>query len=202
MAEEIFSCYHNSLVGVSMKEKYEFILTPLELYHFMKSNFSYGYCTKNGKVIKPDQKDFYEKFYQEYSLQGNAEILNSFTGNCFDMVELERSWFQRHGYVVKTYFNMVCLDYENPYPMHTFLVYQDQNKSWNWFEVADEAHAGIHSFSSLSDLLSYQYSCYVNELKDYTIDSKELNSIIVKEYSCPKSGMSIEEFLSFVLEKE
>ena len=88
------------------------IKTPYELLDFMSKNINYGYLGKSGRVYHFDDKDFNEKWYEEYILESDKDILKTLYGNCWDQVELERYWFEKNGYEVKTIFEIVNIDYE------------------------------------------------------------------------------------------
>ena len=174
------------------------IKTAYELLDFMSINIKYGYLGKSGKVYYYEDKDFYNKWYSEYVLESKDDILKNLVGTCFDQVELERFWFERNNYEVKTFFEMVKLNYENNYPMHTFLAFKDGDK-WYYFENADNKNRGIHAFSSLDELLKYQYNKYIEYLREFDILDKEIKNIIIKEYFKPKERIGIEEFIEEVL---
>lgn len=185
----------------SLVEKYQSIVTPEELLKFMSQYFSYGYLGKDGRVFVPTDIDFNDSWYLNYRLQGVDDILSTRIGNCFDMVEFEREWFSKHGYQIKTFFEMVKVDYTNPYPMHSFLVYQMDN-FWYLFEFSDARYRGIFKFLNLSELLAYQHSNYISSLKEYNILKEGLDSIIIKEYDKLYSGISAEEYLNHVLKED
>lgn len=182
-------------------EKYQSIGTPEELLEFMNQYFSYGYFGKDGRVFLPTDMDFDDSWYLNYQLQNVDNILETRIGNCFDMVEFERAWFFSHGYQIKTFFEMVRVDYINSYPMHSFLVYQ-KDTSWFLFEFSDIKHRGIFKFFSLSELLECQCSNYVSILKENSISKKELESIVLKEYCKPQYGISAEVYLKHVLDED
>ena len=94
---------------------------------------------------------------------------------------------------------MVKLDYNNNYPTHSFLIFKDQDGSWNWFENSDYNNRGIHKFNSISELIEYQCDRYVDLLKEYNISDKELSSIILTEFTKPSSNISVLEYLEFVI---
>ena len=185
----------------SLVEKYQNIVTPEELLEFMNQYFSYGYLGKDGRLFVPTDIDFDDSWYLNYQLQSVNDILDTRIGNCFDMVEFEREWFSSHGYQNKTFFEMVKVDYINPYPMHSFLVYQKDN-SWYLFEFSDTKHRGIFRFSGLSELLKYQRSNYVSILKENNILEEKLESIVIKEYDKLHRGISAEEYLNHVLKED
>lgn len=173
------------------------IKTPKELLDYMSNNIKYGYLGKNGKVYHFGDKNFNENWYNEYVLQSETMLEKTGYGNCFDQVELERSWFIDNGYEIKSFFEIVSLEYKNDYPSHSFLVYKDGN-SWCWFENADFDNMGIHSFSSLDELLDYQYKKYLELLKKYNISKEEIDKIIITEFDKPLSNISASEYLNYV----
>ena len=159
------------------------IKTPEQLLDFM-ANINYN--------------DLGKDWYQKYKLKSKEELLDTLSGNCLDQVELERDWFISNGYEIKTFFEIVLLNYENDYPTHAFLVYKDNNK-WCWFENSDSNNRGIHKFNTLDELLNYQYNKYLEYLKTFNIKEKEIEKIIVKEFNKPKDNISAEEYLNHVL---
>lgn len=174
------------------------IKTPEDLLEYMSNNIEYGYLGKNGRVYKHDDHDFNDDWESEYVLQGYNDILKTLHGNCFDQVEFEREWFINNNYEVKTFFEMVLLDYKNSYPSHSFLVYKEDNR-WCLFENADYNNRGIQKFSSLEDAIKYQHSNYVKDLNEIGITSEEKTKIILREFNKPNNGLSSNEYLEFVI---
>ena len=185
-----------------MKEEYQKIETPMELLKWMSKNIGYGYITKEKEAILPNQESYQERWFQEYRLQDAEEVLKTGIATCWDQVELERDWFLKHGYAIKTFVEMVSLEYSNPYPTHTFLVYQDEQGNWNWFENADINHRGIYKFETLEECLKKVQECYCETLKEYKISKEELSKIIMTEYEKPASMLACEEYLNFVVESK
>ena len=181
-----------------MTKKYEEIKTPLELLDFIMKNFEYGYLGKNNKVYKLDNPKFNECWENNYVLEDTDDMLNTLVGNCYDQVEFARKWFTDNGYEVKTYYEMVVVDYRNPYPTHSFLVYKDKNK-WNWFEYADSPNMGIHSFDSLEECLSCQLNKYIKFLNDFNISDKEKENIKLYEFCAPPRHIGAREYIDFCL---
>ena len=175
------------------------IKTPEELLSYMSNNINYGYLGKSGRIYHYDEMDFNKNWYDEYILESKNELLKNLYGNCFDQVEFERDWFIKNRYEVKTIFEMVNLDYENEYPTHSFLAYKDKENRWCWFENADYDNRGIHTFYSFDDLITYQYTKYVHYLKSLNINDKEINQIIMTEYTKPKKNISAKEYLNHVI---
>ena len=185
------------LVFLENKKIYSKIKTPQELLDFM-SHIYYGYLNKEGRVYTYGDIDFDDCWYSSYVLENKEEIIENLYGNCWDQVELERDWFILHDYPIKTIFEMVDLDYENSYPTHSFLVYQDIEGNWNWFENSDISNRGIHSFSSFEELMKFQVQKYIDLLKEYDISEEEIGKIIIYDFLKPKEGSSAKEYLDFV----
>ena len=66
--------------------------------------------------IKGDiHNDVDDKFSEFYKLQSPDEVLKNKIGVCWDQVELERYWFKKHGYEIKTIYEMVKLNFKKKY---------------------------------------------------------------------------------------
>ena len=174
------------------------IETPRELLDFM-SNIHYGYLGKNGRVYHEDDLDFSSDWSREYLLQNKEDLLKTRYGNCWDQVELERDWFIHNGYEIRTYYEMVLLDYDNPYPTHTFLVFKDENHKWNWFENAISNHRGIFTFDSLEELIESEYQYYLSLVDNYAITQEEKLRVVIMEYDKPLEHCSSEEYIDHCL---
>lgn len=177
------------------------INTPQELLEFMSKNIFYGYLGKSGRVYQYNDPDFNSRWENEYVLEDANEVLKNKVGNCWDQVEFERSWFLSHNYEIKTFFEIVNLDYPNDYPSHSFLAYKENDK-WYWFENADYNNQGIHSFNSLDELIDFEYQKYLELLHSFNIKEEEIKNIILKEFDKPKSNISFKEYLEHVLNSE
>lgn len=175
------------------------INSPNKLLEFMSKNINYGYLGKSGRVYHYDYPDFNDKFFDEFILQNNKDILKTLYGNCWDQVELERYWFKKKGYEIKTIYEMVKLDYNNNYPTHSFLIFKDKDNNWNWFENSDFENRGIHRFNSIDELLKYQYDKYLKFLQNFNISDDEINKIIFTEFNEPVSNISASDYLEFVI---
>ena len=178
----------NHGVNIDISDYYNKINTPLELLEFMSNNIFYGYLGKSGRIYNYLDEDMDNNWYSEYILESKDDILNTLIGNCFDQVELERDWFTRNNYEIKTYFEMVDTNLENNYPTHSFLVYKDNNKYY-WFENSDFNNRGIHEYNTLEELL-------IDQKKKY-IDFVGIENIIINEYQKPISGIDANEYLHF-----
>lgn len=177
---------------------YNDIKTPQELYEWMKYNVHFGYLDKYNRVHTPEEEDFDAVWRDVYIVENHNDVLTNKFGNCWDQVEFERTWFLEHGYEVKTIFEMFMLDYVNPYPTHSFLIFKDQNK-WCWFENSDAPNGGVHAYDSIEDLLNDQLNRYINFVKrEYHIKSDELSSLKVFSFSEPENHLSADAYLEHV----
>lgn len=182
-----------------MKKAFDKIDSPHELLDFMSENINYGYLGKSGRVYHFDDHDFNDNWFDDYILESKEDILRTLYGNCWDQVEIERYWFEKKGYEVKTIYQMVNLDYNNSYPTHSFLIFRDKDNTWNWFENSDFKNRGIHKFDSINKLLKYQYNKYLELLKTFDISDDEINKIIFTEFTRPTSNISASDYLEFVI---
>lgn len=175
------------------------IKTPEELLEFMTQNINYGYLGKNGRVYHYDDSDFDQSWYNQYILESSDQLEKNLYGNCWDQVEFEREWFIKNNYKIKTIYKMVLLNYSNIYPTHSFLIYQDNNSNWCWFENADFNNRGIHRFKTLKELLNYQHTKYIEYLETFNINKEELDKIITTEFNKPQPNITAEEYLNHVI---
>ena len=169
--------------------------TPKGLLKFMSENITYGYLGDDGKIHLPSESDFNDVWFKTYVLENYEDLLKTKVGNCWDQTEFERTWFTNHSYEVKTFYEQVLLDYENPYPIHAFLVFKNNGK-WYWFENSDSDNRGIHSAKNLVELLDYQLDTYKKFLiRDYKITKVELDKICLFEFDKPKEHVSAEGYI-------
>ena len=75
---------------MNIEQEFNNIYSPNELLEFMSNNINYGYLGKSGRVYHYNDKDFNEKFFDEYILESSEKILKTLFGNCWDQVELKR----------------------------------------------------------------------------------------------------------------
>ena len=97
-----------------LRKKYMGITSPEELLEFMSNNISYGYVTKTGETYVYTDNNF-EKNFNQYVLQNDSQVIDSKVGICWDQVELERDFFLKMNYEVKTYFIIICFFYRELY---------------------------------------------------------------------------------------
>lgn len=179
---------------VTLEDKilaFEQIKTPVELLANMTANIQYGFIgKKNNKTHSPEDKDWDSSFIDEYSLQSPEELISSGHGVCWDITELERDWFAKHGYNFKVFFMMFVTGAPNDLPTHTFLAFEDQGK-WYWFEHSFGEQRGIHEYASLEELIAdvkKKQLDYVVKNRGANID--DYKYLKVCEYETPTYGSS------------
>ena len=179
-------------------EEYNKVKSPEELLTFMNRHLRYGFVGCNsGYVYGFDDEDFGDVQYKEndWHLSSCSELLRECFGHCWNQTELERDWFDSHGYKTHTLFVWFYNEDETKsYPCHTYLVYEDNNKFY-FFEHSDGANKGIYEFDSLDDAINYQRELhikYTKSLMDLSIEEEQL--IKVHEYDA-KLGCNAIDFL-------
>lgn len=179
---------------------YEKINTPIGLYKFMSGNINYGLLGKdNIEYTLEDNEKFQFACQNEWILSKPERLLDCKLGHCWDQVELERDWFNKHNYEFKTIFIWFLFEEENSYPTHTYLVYKENDK-WNWFENADYENRGIHSFDSYHDAIVGQLKKYIDYVKQFNpINDEILDHIHIYEYDTPNYGCIMSEFIEHII---
>lgn len=188
--------------NTDLEEIYDKIASPEELLNFLEKYIEYGYLGKNNKIYLLGCDNYDRDFKDEYILQRRNDVLKTRVGVCWDVVELERDWFLKQKYEIKTIYEMVALNYDNPYPTHTYLIYKNKNNDkWNWFEYSDFKCRGIHEFNSVSDAMKEQLIKYRKFLDEYNITEDEKKCIEVVSYDTPRTNIGVSEFIDFVMNK-
>lgn len=177
------------------------IKTPGEFFEYLCKNVNYGYYTKQGKVHLLGEEDYNDGWVDNYILSSPEDVIKNRAGTCWDLVELEREWFTKNGYEVKTFYEMVCVPYENDFETHSFLAFKDK-KNWFYFEFSDFVNRGIYKFDTLEELLINVHNRYLTNLNKYDLNRKEKDSIVLNEYSKPKEHCSVDEFIDNALKKK
>lgn len=173
------------------------INTPEELLKFMDQNIQYGFVNRMGEIYTAKDPKFSTHFQEKWILSSPERLKQVKYGNCFDQVELEREWFVKHNYHIKTIFIWFELDYENSYSMHTYLIYQKENR-WYLFEHADEKNKGILSFKTKKEAIEYQREKHIKA--NEPISSEVKKKIKIYEYKKPPYNCNISEFINHILE--
>ena len=173
------------------------VKTPYELLEYMDKNFNYGYLGID-RVHVYTEDDFDLEWYDKYVLSNYNDILKNNIGNCYDMTEFERTWLERHGYEVKTFYEMVKLPYENEYETHSYLAYKDNDKYY-YFEYSDFNNRGIYEYDSIDSIIKDNYKRYLNNLKNSDIKDDEIDCIEIHEFDKPKEHIGAEEYIDYCL---
>lgn len=172
---------------------YNDIDTEEELLNFLNT-FDYGIKTDKNVYLYDDANNHLD----EWKIKEVSDLINDKVGICYDLVEIERDWFTKHGYNFKTILLIFILDYENPYPTHTLLAYEKNNK-WYHFESADFYNRGIHEYNTFDELIE---SAKKRQIVDANLEKSEIkNSLQVFLYNKPSLNESFHEFLDNIIDK-
>lgn len=175
------------------------IKTPDQLLSFMNDSVEYGFVDKNGKKYNDYNSD---NWLDTCYVQTGEEVLKSRIGTCWDQVELERLWFEKNNYEIKTVFICFEVDYKNDYPTHTFLLYKKDTK-WYWFENAFEKYRGIHEYNSFEEAIDYVISKYLEYAVNNGIAKKEDKKLISSyEYTKLNESVGVKEYIKHVVNKK
>lgn len=98
---------------------------------YLDTNFQYGVIDNNGnKFFDSDSKQFQQICTSYWKLRPVKQLLKDKLGHCYYQVEIEREWFEKNGYEVKTFWiSAYQKEIENSGLSHTYLVYKENN-SW------------------------------------------------------------------------
>ena len=172
--------------------------SPKKLLEFMSKNIKYGFIGKNGKIYDDPWSDEWNDWYEQCLVQTGDQVLISKIGTCWDQVELERLWFEKHKYTIKTIFIWFEISEPNNYPTHSFLLYEDKN-NWYWFENSFLDYSGIHKFNTYKEAIDYVINKHLeHSIEDNiaTIDDKKL--IVAYEYSKLTKQLNVDEYIFHV----
>lgn len=165
------------------------IQSPQSLSKWM-SGIKPGYAAKRDNFYHDiDDKNFNPN--DQSSLQPPKDIARSKKGSVYDKVELERYWFDNHGYE----YAVLCLIMEkdvNDFIIHPFIVYQ-QGKSIYWFENSLPNVDGSIQFKRLDDLIKCVIK-YVRKANDTT--TKRIAVYYLSDP--PKYGINKREYMRYV----
>jgi len=135
----------------------------------------------------------YDDFTSEekYIVKSPEQVLKSKLAVCYDLVELERSLFNKYKYNIKTFFFYKRKPIEDN-PTHTVLVYKENNK-WYWFESSWYSYRGIHGpFNNLNLCLNF----IIPKLKkDWTINI--IHSVEYDHFNY--NNMNINQFGNYII---
>ena len=144
----------------------------------------YGWCDIDKNIYKDIDKSFKKK----YILSSPEDVIKNEVGICYDLVELERTYFKSLGIKFNTYF-MVYYESKQIYT-HTFIVYEE-NEKFYWFEYAWNKFRGIHEYVSLFDLLTDVR----DKFKEFNnINNMDLDYLCVYKYKKPRFHIGLKDF--------
>ncbi len=176
------------------------VKTPEQLLKYMEENIKYGFVDYNRNVYIPrNNNKFQEACKTKWRLSSPNRLIDVKYGHCFDQVELERDWFEKHGYHFKTLYIWFEFPYNNSYSTHTYLVFKDGGRYY-YFEHSDFNNRGIHEFASYEDAINYQREKHIeiNKQRNY-VGEEELKNIHIYEYDKPLYGCTKTEFIDYIL---
>lgn len=130
----------------SLTEDINDIETPEELMDWMESNITYELANDEyGAEDDPPTKNA-------------EEVIKSGTGHCAEQSYLEYKILDELGYFPQLIFvkeNNSEDDYGADGSAHMFVIYQDDDEKYTYFEHSQEHNKGIHKFDSMSELLDF-----------------------------------------------
>lgn len=160
--------------------------TPLELMQFLEKNIKYGYLAEGRIFTEPFISGDMDKYYR---LRTDKDLINTGYGVCWDVVELERSFFEHHKIEHECYFIQAFKTRAEGGPTHTILLFKEEDK-WKWFEYTWTTYAGIHEYQSKKDALEDILK------KHLQYATKEQNDIRLYKYQKAQAGLNTFEFIN------
>jgi len=154
-----------------------------EFLNYLNTEIKYGFIDKNNRIYKEKEvKEDNSNWVDNYTIQTKDRLSKTKIGHCWDFVELERFYFNKNNIKCKSYF----IGDKDLNITHTFLIYFLDKKVY-WIESAWFKLNGEYEFNSESECLNFVKSKFKQH--------NNYNSIILKEYSEPKSNTNQLEFM-------
>lgn len=174
------------------------IKTPEQLMKYLDQNFEYGVIDNNGdRFYDSNTKEFQKICNTQWKLRSVEEMLKDGIGHCYDQVEIERKWFSRKGFKIKTFWiSAYQEEIENSGFSHTYLIYQDA-KNWKLFEHADCSNRGIFEFKNIREAVKWQAEHQI-KFAERCIKPKKQYLTCIKEYNAPPLNVNMQEYLQFI----
>ncbi len=147
------------------------------------NGIEYGWMDIEKNIYLNQDKGFKKK----YILQNPEETLSNKVGTCFDLVELERTYFKNLDVKYNSYF-MIYYESKRIYT-HTFIVFEADEKFY-WLEYSWDKNRGIHEYMSLYDLLTDVRSKFI---KFHNIKFMDYDYLCVYKYKKPKFHIGLKE---------
>lgn len=126
-------------------------------------------------------------FKKNYILSSPEDVKRNSLGTCFDIVELERTYFKNIGAKFNTYF-MIYYESKKMFT-HSFVVYEE-NEKFYWFEYSWANDKGIHEYLSLFDLLTDVRNKFK---KNNNLKFMDLDYLCVYKYKKPKYHIGLKD---------
>lgn len=174
------------------------VKTPKELMEFLNKNIKYGVIDRKGnRLYDSSKQEFQNACKTVWKTRSVFQILKEGIGHCYDIVEIERFWFEKNGYIAKTiWISAYQQDIENSGFAHTYLLFKE-NEKWNLFEFADYKNKGIYEFNSVDEAIEWQKNKQIEFAKSY-VKPVEKYDVAIYEYEKPKIGLTMNGFLTYI----
>lgn len=174
------------------------VKTPTELMRFLDSNIDYGVIDREGnRLFDSSKKEFQDACIDAWKVRPVLKIIEDGIGHCYDQVEIERFWFEKFGFIIKTFWiSAYQSEVENSGFAHTYLVYQEGDK-WKLFEHADYKNKGIHQFDSIEEAINWQKNKQI-EFATSCVKPLKVFDVVIYEYQKPKIDLNNQQFLEFI----
>ena len=174
------------------------VKTPEQLMDYLNNNFEYGVIDNFGnKFYDSNSNEFQEICNTQWKLRSVEKMLQDKIGHCYDQVEIERMWFLKNNYKVKTFW--ICTYQENVEDSafcHSYLLFKDGNY-WKLFEHSDYFNRGIHKFKTIKQAVAWQKEQHIKFATSIIKPKKKYISCI-KEFATPPENINMQEYLSYV----
>lgn len=182
--------------------KYEEIDTPEKLLEFMSNNINYGFLSNDGKIYNDPNDPVWNKYFHDTCIiQNPSSLLEIKHGTCWDQTELERDWFLKHNYEIKTIFLLFVVNKPNNLPTHSFLIFKNNGKYY-WFEHSFITYKGIHEYNSEKELIDDVCSKQIEYALKSGYPSKDLTNLVAFEFDKPKDNCTVDEYFENATRKE
>ena len=174
------------------------VKTPEQLMTCLDQNFEYGVIDNSGnKCSDSNSNEFQLICDTQWKLRSVEEMLKDGVGHCYDQVEIERDWFTKKGFEVKTFWiSAYQEEIENSGFSHAYLIYQD-NGMWKLFEHSDFFNRGIYTFKTIKDAVKWQSEHQIKFAENCVKPLKQYTTCI-KEYNKPPANVNMQEYLQFI----
>ena len=163
------------------------ILSQMEHLSTIMRPIRYGYLHKSGKKILADVNGDFddEEWFDGYILMTPKQVLENKLGVCWDDVELERYYCEKHNIPHSTYFYINGKHGST----HTILVFKTEDNKFYWFEHSWYNQRGIHGpFTSIKDIFKTNIKL-----------QKTNNLVRFYKYGKPQYGCNALQFQKFAM---